>query len=346
MASWLKTLSAVFVVAGVGGGAYLLFEDKDRNFLSGEALKLRPAIDEFVGQGKVALQTLVESAKGAGKTPGRDPVPEIDQAKLPFIVIEPRDFAAPLVRLPAQPRIQPSEQLSQQRLTSGAGPLTMDFNPVEARLRARVPAELIGYFDLFLYVSKAKSDRGEWAQRMFVLAKPKEQREAFTLLYDWPVSTGREELMPAPSGKMLATDTPQGVFKLDRDRFHRDYTSRQWQSPMPYAMFFDWRTEGRTSGLAIHGTDEEGAKTLGERASHGCIRLSPENARALFELIQTGYRGRVPKFQVDPDSGTMSTAGALVRDEDGNVKMTYGYKALVFIEDFGGPSVDTVAALY
>ncbi|MCE9522967.1 MAG: L,D-transpeptidase [Alphaproteobacteria bacterium] len=181
---------------------------------------------------------------------------------------------------------------------------------------------------------------------MFVLAKQKDQHQTFALLYDWPVSTGREEPTLAPSGKILATNTPQGVFQLDRDRFHADYTSNQWQSPMPYAMFFDWRIEGRTSGLAIHGTDDAGAKDLGKRASHGCIRLSPENARILFELIQANYRGRVPRFQVNPDSGTMSTTGALVRDENGTVKMTQGYKVLVFIEDFGGPSVDTVAALY
>jgi hypothetical protein len=35
-----------------------------------------------------------------------------------------------------------------------------------------------------------------------------------------------------------------------------------------------------------------------------------------------------------------------VRDENGRVQMTNGYKVLVFIEDYGGPTVDTVAALY
>ena len=224
--------------------------------------------------------------------------------------------------------------------------LQMDLNPVEARLRAKIPGDLIGYFDLYLYVSKATSDKGDWAQKMFVLAKDKEQKGALNLLYHWKVSTGLETPMPSPSGKMLGTDTPQGIFKLDRARFHRDYTSNQWQSPMPYAMFFDWRIDGRQSGLALHGTDEEGAKTLGQRASHGCIRLTTDNARTLFELIQNNYRGRVPAFKVDQDSGTMSTSGVLARDEGGNVKMTSGYKVLVFIEDFGGPSVDTVAALY
>lgn len=340
MASLLKTLSAVLVLAGVGGAGYLAIEANRPDLLGKNAFKLRPAIDEFVGQGKVALDTLVESARAARMS--RDPKPEIDEAKLPFIVIEPRDFAAPTIRLPATAQPQPAP--SDLQLTQGPDQLPMDLEPIEARLRARVPSELIGYFDLFLYVSKATRDKGDWAQRMFVLAKQREQ--TFNLLYNWPVSTGLEQTIESPSGAKLGTDTPTGIFKLDRGRFYQDYTSRQWEAPMPYAMFFDWRTKGRISGLAIHGTDEEGVKALGERASHGCIRLSPENARILFELIQGNYRGRVPVFQINPDNDTMSTAGALVRDEDGNVQMARGYKVLVYIEDYGGPSVDTIAALY
>lgn len=344
MAALLKGMSAVLVVAGAIGGAYMLIESRHPELLGHNAFKLRPAIDEFVVQGQAAVGTLFNSAKAAQRS---IPQPEIDQAKLPFIVIEPRDFAAPVIRLPAIP--EPEIKLSapeapQLRLTQNPAGAQMDLEPVEARLRARLPAELIGYFDLFLYVSKTKGKKGDWAQRMFVLAK--QEQQTFALLHDWPVSTGLEETIPSPSGAMLDTDTPQGVFKLDRGRFYEDYTSRQWKSPMPFAMFFDWKTEGRTSGLAIHGTDEEGVKNLGERASHGCIRLAPENAQTLFELIQTKYRGLVPVFQVNPDNGTMSTTGALVRDESGKVKMTRGYKVLVFIEDYAGPSLDTVAALY
>lgn len=334
MASLLRSLSAVFVVAGVCTGAYTLLHEKDS--------QLRPALDAFVNQSKGTLKALI------GASPRhRDPVPEVDQAKLPFIVIEPRDFAAPVIKLPPRAESEvalPPPQVSQLTVTQDPTQATMDLEPVEARLRAKLPSELIGYFDLFLYVSKAKREKGDWGQRMFVLAR--EQNEVFTLLYDWPVSTGREELMPSPSGNMMGTDTPEGAFKLDRLRFYRDYTSRQWESPMPNAMFFDWRTNGRQSGLAIHGTDEAGEKELGQRASHGCIRLSAESARILFELIQDKYRGAVPVFQINPDSDTMSTAGALVRNVNGQVEMTRGYKVLVYIEDFGGPSVDTVAALY
>jgi hypothetical protein len=332
MASWLRSLSLAFVAAGAAGGTYVALHGGPGD----EPARFRPT----------TLGSLVETS---GPQRNGD---QADHAKLPFIVIEPSDFAAPMIRLPqqygAQPRTLsaqpgPVEMATNLRLTQGPQE-TLDLNPVEARLRARVPAELVGYFDLFLYVSKAKPDRGDWAQRMFVLAK--EQPQTLRLLHHWKVSTGREEPMPSPSGKMLGTDTPQGMFKLDRHRFHQDYRSRQWDSPMPFAMFFDWRIDGRPSGLAIHGTDAGGEAELGTRASHGCIRLATDNARTLFELIRDNYRGRVPVFQINPDTGTMSTTGALVRDENGRVVMSNGYKVLVFIEDYGGPSVDTVATLY
>jgi L,D-transpeptidase catalytic domain len=346
MRSRLKFLSVALAAGAIGG--YWLLHERDRAYLHSEAEKLRPAIDDLVDQGKFALKAMSDSAKAAREARLRAPVAEVDQSKLPFIVIEPRDFAAPVIRLPQQSvqEIAAPEPVPELSIAGAGDAMAMDLNPVEARLRARVPAELIGYFDLYLYVSKATQEKGPWGQRMFVLAKDKTQGGTFTMLHDWPVSTGFEAPMPAPSGRMLATHTPEGMFKLDRDRFHKDYTSRQWQSPMPYAMFFDWQTEGRISGLALHGSDAEAAKTLGKRASHGCIRMATENAKTLFEMIQASYRGRVPQFQIDQESGTMSTKGALVRDDNGNVRTAPGYKVLVFIEDFGGPSVDTVAALY
>jgi lipoprotein-anchoring transpeptidase ErfK/SrfK len=46
---------------------------------------------------------------------------------------------------------------------------------------------------------------------------------------------------------------------------------------MPHSIFFN-------KGIAIHGTEE--IKRLGRPASHGCIRLHPENARALYQLVK------------------------------------------------------------
>jgi lipoprotein-anchoring transpeptidase ErfK/SrfK len=83
--------------------------------------------------------------------------------------------------------------------------------------------------------------------------------------YQWPVSTAR-----------WGYRTPNGSYRpewLARKWFSRQY---DW-SPMPYSIFFD-------GGYAIHGSYE--ISHLGRPASHGCIRLHPENAAVLFALVK------------------------------------------------------------
>lgn len=83
--------------------------------------------------------------------------------------------------------------------------------------------------------------------------------------FRWPVSTGRRGL-----------GTPSGVFRpqmLARTWFSRRY----YNSPMPYSIFFH-------RGYAIHGTYE--LSRLGGPASHGCVRLHPQNAAILFSLVR------------------------------------------------------------
>ncbi len=83
--------------------------------------------------------------------------------------------------------------------------------------------------------------------------------------YNWPVSTAR-------SGYR----TPTGTFKpIALVRYHR--SSIYDGSPMPSSIFF-------LRGYAIHGSYE--VKHLGRPASHGCIRLHPSNAAALYSLVQ------------------------------------------------------------
>ena len=85
----------------------------------------------------------------------------------------------------------------------------------------------------------------------------------------WPVSTARRGYR-----------TPVGSYKpysLERMHYSRLYDD----TPMPYSIFF-------RSGYAIHGTTE--IRNLGRAVSHGCVRLSPDNARSLFELVQSHGR--------------------------------------------------------
>jgi len=85
-------------------------------------------------------------------------------------------------------------------------------------------------------------------------------------LYTWPVSTGRQGYA-----------TPAGSFRPFR--MEREHYSREWdEAPMPYSIFFTER------GHAIHGTRSTGA--LGSAVSHGCVRLAPDNAAVLFDLVQ------------------------------------------------------------
>ena len=85
-------------------------------------------------------------------------------------------------------------------------------------------------------------------------------------LYTWPVSTGR-----------AGRDTPDGSYRAFR--MERDHYSKEWDdAPMPYSIFFT------TKGHAIHGSYE--TKKLGSPASAGCVRLHPDNAAKLFELVE------------------------------------------------------------
>lgn len=199
---------------------------------------------------------------------------------------------------------------------------------------------MLANFELFLYVSKA--DAGPWAQHMYVFQK--QTTGDLKLLYNWPVSTGRERLEFNPAGRKLATDTPPGYYELDPHRSYAQYNSAEWGKPMPYAMFFNWVKDGNETGLAIHAASGDDQKLIGKRASAGCIHLTEDNARTLFTLIRTQYRGLAPRFAVDRRTGTMSNDGILLHDAQGHLKLAEGYKVLIFIEDYGGENV--VAALF
>ena len=83
--------------------------------------------------------------------------------------------------------------------------------------------------------------------------------------YYWRVSTARRGYI-----------TPPGSY-------HPQMLARQWfsrlyyNSPMPHSIFF-------YRGYAIHGTYE--ISRLGGPASHGCVRLDPEHAAILFDLVE------------------------------------------------------------
>jgi len=84
--------------------------------------------------------------------------------------------------------------------------------------------------------------------------------------YRWPVSSG-----------IPSYETPNGsfrAFRMEEDHYSKEFDD----APMPHSIFFT------KIGHAIHGTDS--VNRLGSPASHGCVRLSRENASRLYALVQ------------------------------------------------------------
>lgn len=209
-----------------------------------------------------------------------------------------------------------------------------------ARLKDSLTPEMLAHFELFLFVSKA--DKGPLAQRMYVFRK--DAAGELTLAYDWAASTGREKPEISAIGHHTVTTTPQGFYELDPSRMYRAYHSTSWDQAMPYAMFFNWERQGLQTGLAIHAASGDDIARLGNRASAGCVHLSPEHAALLYNLIRSHYRGSVPRFAYNARTATSSNSGDFARDAAGDLKMADGYKVLIDIEDYGGDNV--VAALF
>ncbi len=89
------------------------------------------------------------------------------------------------------------------------------------------------------------------------------------LRHTWKISTARRGYV-----------TPTGNYKPTR--MHKMWYSRKYHmSPMPHSIFFK-------GGYAVHGTNE--IKNLGNPASHGCVRLHPDNARTLFRMVESAGR--------------------------------------------------------
>jgi lipoprotein-anchoring transpeptidase ErfK/SrfK len=202
----------------------------------------------------------------------------------------------------------------------------------QKRLFGTVPDDIEPYFDLFMYVSKAK--RGPLAQHMFVFQRDADGR--IVPYAEWKVSTGREKF-EINKTRRVRTTTPEGIFQLDPDRFHKRYWSRSWDNaPMHYAMFYDMMNNGRQTGLAIHAAiGKSKIDRLGRRDSAGCVRLAPRNAKELFYKVQTATRGRVPVLAVN-EKGSTDRWGRVQRDANGTMMLQDGYRAVLFVENFDG----------
>jgi len=91
-------------------------------------------------------------------------------------------------------------------------------------------------------------------------------------VHKWPVSTARP-------GKR----TPRGVYTAQwLSPNHR--SSLYNGAPMPWSIFFN-------GNYAIHGTNQ--VSRLGQPASAGCVRLHPEHAKVLFQMVRKAGLGNM-----------------------------------------------------
>jgi hypothetical protein len=107
--------------------------------------------------------------------------------------------------------------------------------------------------------------------------------------YNWPVSTGK-----------AGYSTPSGTFTATS--MNEIWYSKEWDNaPMPHAIFF------MKDGHAIHGSYE--VKNLGKLASHGCVRISPQNAATLYVLVaKTGLKNTQVVLAGDAPGGAAKVA--------------------------------------
>lgn len=113
---------------------------------------------------------------------------------------------------------------------------------------------------VFIYISKA-----DQVALLYVDGWPRGE---------WKVSTGRDgfetpDFNEHPNGRIYqrytSTKYPEGDYK--------------GLGNMPYAVFI-------RGGFALHGTPEGNWRNLGRRASHGCIRMHPDNAAYFNQVVR------------------------------------------------------------
>lgn len=219
------------------------------------------------------------------------------------------------------------------------------------------PGALHSAYSHAIYVNTAP--RGIGAQKMWVIARSGggADGDGWQLAlwdgdywrgqpaeYSWPVSTGRRG--PGNPPYVL---TPVGIFNID-ERSGRNHPG--WGSPGMYSpVYIDLHYfSGRISAVALHGTTRSMYPLLGERASHGCVRMTQANADLLWEMIHPGGArgpgsalwGEVPRFfrSVPRDNLAARTGyvrdGSQLYDSNGTLLTRMGYRVIcVFFRDDG-----------
>ena len=128
------------------------------------------------------------------------------------------------------------------------------------------------------------------SNRKVIMVIVSEQRllalEGYTIVHEFDVVTGR-------AGK----ETTHGKYTIFRK--HKDYTSKTYDVEMPYTMFFS------KDGKAIHGTQWATLRSYVHAyvtesvGSQGCVGMTAEDARTMFEWAPMNTR--IVILEEEPD---------------------------------------------
>ena len=172
------------------------------------------------------------------------------EGNLPDAKSKPGEVAEQPESTEAAKQPNPSEAASQPK---SDGPAAQTGSTPEAAKSAASPEPAQSGSQILINIDKSR-------QQMTVLVDGIEK-------YSWPVSTGK-----------YGYSTPSGTFTPTS--MNEVWYSKQWDNaPMPHSIFF------LKDGHAIHGSHE--VKSLGKPLSHGCVRISPDNAAILYDLVKT-----------------------------------------------------------
>lgn len=134
-----------------------------------------------------------------------------------------------------------------------------------------------------------------------------------SVVNSFPVSTGRERMERAKSGRVYFTTTPTGWFSPKR--YIRDHYSTTWEAHMEYSIFFN-------GGIAVHATTPDHYRELGRRASGGCVRLHKSDAIWFWNLSTSYRKANVPYF---------TRGGRILKNKDGSIKRHMGAGTLFIV---------------
>lgn len=157
-----------------------------------------------------------------------------------------------------------------------------EYNPADTLNDEKYILQLnVNELDSFLYSRKiSKSSSACKKNECFLYAEVLKSKQILNLYIDgaladsFKVSTG-----------IKGFETPNLNARPTGPLFKK-YTSKKFPGGnyqglgnMPYAVFVK-------GGYAIHGTTPGNFSKLGRRASHGCVRMHPDNAKIFYELVK------------------------------------------------------------